>query len=88
MLVLVPLLFQGDMLELLCLFVDTTFLEMVGEFVILLLALVFEMSLEPGSLHSVDTLDWQEVAARRMIFLGLSLLLVLTRLRPTWRAWL
>ena len=47
-------------------------LDMVAQFVILLLA----------SLR-VDTLDWQEVVARKMIFLGLSPLLVLTRLRPT-----
>ena len=66
------------MLKLLCLFVDTIFLEMVAQFVILLLALVFEMSLEPRSFPSVDTLDWQEVVAERMIFLVFSQLLVLT----------
>ena len=72
-LVLVPLLVHGDMLKLLCLLVDTIFLFMVAcllyQLIILLLVWVLELSLEPGSLHSVGTLVWQVVVARRMIFL-------------------
>ena len=73
-LVLVPLLVQGGMLELLCLiYVDTIFLLMVAclryQLTIILLVWALERSLEHRSRHSVGTLEWQVLVAQSLIFL-------------------